>query len=263
MTRGLTAEERRHYWQQGFVLLPGLFDARAVADFIARFEALVTGSVALPQTSKLMRDVMVAKGAVAPASPLHAINKLLGFEDDAVLWQYVLNASLLRCVRQLIGPDLHSIATNVFNKPPGVDGRHPLHQDQKYFRFGPADRIVGVWTALDPATRATGCLALLPRSHLGGIRAHAKPDWEYVNHAFLGVDADSAARVHLEMQPGDTLLFHPLLVHGSGQNQSQAFRRAISVHYAADRCGMLDANRANQDWRAGDMVRAIPGNDPA
>ena len=43
-------------------------------------------------------------------------------------------------------------------------------------------------------------------------------------------------RVHLEMAPGDTLLFHPLLLHGSGRNRSDGFRRAISVHYAAQGC---------------------------
>jgi phytanoyl-CoA hydroxylase len=34
------------------------------------------------------------------------------------------------------------------------------------------------------------------------------------------------------MDPGDTLLFHSLLIHGSGRNKTQRFRRAISAHYA-------------------------------
>jgi phytanoyl-CoA hydroxylase len=32
-------------------------------------------------------------------------------------------------------------------------------------------------------------------------------------------------RVHLTMEPGDTVFFHPLLIHGSGTNRSQGFRK--------------------------------------
>ena len=40
-------------------------------------------------------------------------------------------------------------------------------------------------------------------------------------------------RVHLEMEAGDTVFFHPLLVHGSGMNRTDGFRKAIACHYAA------------------------------
>lgn len=34
-------------------------------------------------------------------------------------------------------------------------------------------------------------------------------------------------RVHLEMEKGDTVFFHPLLIHGSGMNQTQGFRKVL------------------------------------
>ena len=42
--------------------------------------------------------------------------------------------------------------------------------------------------------------------------------------------------VHLEMEQGDTVFFHPLLIHGSGANRTAGFRKAISCHYAASEC---------------------------
>ena len=42
------------------------------------------------------------------------------------------------------------------------------------------------------------------------------------------------------MEPVDTVLFHPLLLHGSGSNRSGGFRRAISGHYASAECRYLD-----------------------
>ena len=39
-------------------------------------------------------------------------------------------------------------------------------------------------------------------------------------------------RVNLVMEKGDTVFFHPLLIHGSGRNKSQGFRK-VHVHFTA------------------------------
>jgi phytanoyl-CoA hydroxylase len=180
--------------------------------------------------------------------------KILSFEDDPVLFEYAEDEKLLAAIRSLIGPQLMTISSNVFNKPPGVDGRHPLHQDLRYFALRPADKIVASWTALGPCRRANGCLAVIPGSHRGALYPHTDPDWEHVNRGFFAAaDVDPAARIHLEMEPGDTLLFHPLLVHGSGHNRSDGFRRAISVHYASVDCERPDIARKRDP-----VVRRIP-----
>jgi phytanoyl-CoA hydroxylase len=79
-------------------------------------------------------------------------------------------------------------------------------------------------------------------SHRGELVEDGDPDWDEVNFGFFaaqGIDHD--ARVHVEMEPGDTVLFHPLLVHGSGRNRSDGFRRAIPVHYASAECERLSS----------------------
>jgi phytanoyl-CoA hydroxylase len=233
----LSAAERDHYWRVGYVLVRGLVDAETLARLDARFEALVTGEVPAPADMVIMKDVAFVKGGATAASPLHAINKILSFESDPVLWPFAAHEPMLERVREIAGPELVTLSTNLFNKPPGVDGRHPMHQDLRYFSIRPADRIVATWTAIDRCTRENGCLAVIPGSHRSDLAEHANPDWELVNYGFFaarGVDLE--ARVHVEMEPGDTLFFHPLLVHGSGRNRSEDFRRAISVHYASAEC---------------------------
>ena len=255
----LTPEQRAAFRDAGYILCRGFVDAEARARYDARFVELANGRAPLPDGMIAMRDVMVVKGAVEPPTALHGINKILNFETDPVLFDYAQDARVLDVARELVdaSPDspLYVISTNVFNKPPGVDGRHPLHQDLRYFRLRPPEGIVASWTALKPCTRQTGCLAVVPGSHLGGLRPHGDPDWDYVNHAFYGVDGiDRARRVHVEMQPGDTLFFHPLLVHGSGRNRSEGFRRAISAHFASPHC-----TTDGRDWKTGPHVRAVGG----
>ncbi len=253
----LTASERQAFRDTGYIMVPGLIEAVDRARYDKRFVDLAHGLATLPPGMIAMRDVMVVKGAVDPVTPLHAINKILNFEADPVLFDYARDQRVHGIARQLVDATqdepLYVITTNVFNKPPGVDGRHPLHQDLRYFRLRPAGGIVAAWTALAPCTRETGCLAVVPGSHLGELRAHGDPDWDYVNHAFYGVEGvDRAQRVHVEMQPGDTLFFHPLLIHGSGRNRSGNFRRAISAHFASSRC-----ETDERDWKTGPHVREV------
>ncbi len=255
LTTTLTGEEIAHYRREGYVICHTLFTADEVKAWDERFLEYVEDRLARCEGLQIMRDVMVVKGAVDPRSAVHAVNKLFCFEEDPVLMSYVNHPAMLRRVRQLVGPRLHSVSTNVFNKPPEVDGRHPMHQDLRYFRARPADMIVGTWTAVYPAMRETGCLSVLPRSHLRGSLEHALPDWEYVNHGFYAVkDVDYSERVHVELAPGDTLLFHPLLIHGSGHNKSSSFRRAISTHYINDEARAPDG----KEWRGKPTVRRVP-----
>jgi phytanoyl-CoA hydroxylase len=251
----LSVEQRAGFEHHGFVLLERLIPEDKLERFNQRFEDLVLGRVEAPERLVVMKDVMVVKGAAVPPTPLHAINKILSFEDDPVLWEYSVEASLLAAVHSLIPGELVTISTNVFNKPPGLDGRHPLHQDLRYFALRPPELIVGAWTAIDRTTRENGCLAVIPGSHRRELLDHGDPDWEHVNHGFFaarGIDAE--ARVHIEMAPGDTLLFHPLLLHGSGQNTSDGFRRAISTHYASIECDRPELPRKRRP-----VMKRVPG----
>ena len=233
----LTDEQVAQYWEQGYLLVGGLVSAVRLAAYERRFIALASGKAVPCPDMGIMRDVMVVRGAASPATALDAVNKLFNFEDDPELYGYALEPALLMAVRSLIGEDIFSVSTNFFNKPPGLDGRHPLHQDLRYFSLRPADSIVAVWTACTDTNRQNGCLAVIPGSHKGGLLAHGDPDWQHVNAGFFGIqDIDLNRRRHVPMGQGDTLLFHPLLVHGSGRNRGNACRRAIAAHYAAANC---------------------------
>lgn len=54
-------------------------------------------------------------------------------------------------------------------------------------------------------------------------------------------------RVHLVMEKGDTVFFHPLLIHGSGMNRTQGFRKAISCHYASADCHYIEVKGTSQE----------------
>ena len=251
------------YSRDGFVVVPGLFRDEQIERWAGRLRDLAEGRVPTPASMLVVRDVMVATGVVAAESPAHEIAKLQDFEDDAVLWSYATDPGLLDWIERFVGPEIFSVNTMLINKPPGVDGRHPLHQDLLYFPFRPADKIVGTWTALDRVNKENGCLVAVPGSHRGELLAHEVPDWEHLNAAYYGVPdvGEETPRAHLEMEPGDTVLFHPLLIHGSGRNRSHGFRRAISAHYGSAACTWEWSDRLTEK-RPYTVVRGQGAGEP-
>ncbi|KNC82253.1 hypothetical protein SARC_05460 [Sphaeroforma arctica JP610] len=199
----------------------------------------------------------MAAGVVNAANQQMTINKIQSFIYDDVLVEYSKNEQIVDLVENLMAPNagVRIIHSMLINKPPGlvdetgavVGGRHPIHQDLFYFDLRPPEMIVATWTAMQDVNRDNGCLVVLPGSHkslyntsMGGLLAHEKPTWKYLNTAYYGVrDLPPDwrdQRVHVPMSAGDTILFHPLLLHGSGRNRSGGYRRAISTHYASAKC---------------------------
>ncbi|XP_065840772.1 phytanoyl-CoA dioxygenase, peroxisomal-like [Oscarella lobularis] len=247
--RFLTREQRQFYEKNGFVVIPRLVDPERLETYRDRFEQISMGFVKIDLMT-VMRDVAYAK-TNRDRSP---ITKLQNFQDDAVLFDYCRLPSVLDYVSDFVGDDVMAMHTMLINKPPDpgtLSSRHPMHQDLHYFPFRPADRIVCSWTAMQRVHRDNGCLVVQPGSHqtVGRLLPHDYPKWEGgVNKMYHGVDySPDMPRLHLEMNAGDTVLFHPLLIHGSGTNRTMGFRKAISCHYASSHCSYIDVKGTTQE----------------
>ncbi|XP_077450491.1 phytanoyl-CoA dioxygenase, peroxisomal [Stigmatopora argus] len=246
----LKPEERRFYEQNGYFLVRNLISDDDVDLFRKEFERICQRKVSIPGLI-VMRDVAIAKSEFVPDQK--AVTKLQDFQEDPELFRYCALPQILKYVECFTGPNIMAMHTMLINKPPDAGkktSRHPMHQDLHYFPFRPADRIVCAWTALERVNRENGCLVVLPGTHTGMLKEHDYPEWEGgVNKMYHGVRDYNPEhpRVHLEMEKGDTVFFHPLLIHGSGINQTQGFRKAISCHYASSNCYYIDVKGTTQE----------------
>ncbi|CAB1345853.1 unnamed protein product [Coregonus sp. 'balchen'] len=255
----LSTEQRISYEEDGFLLIKGLVSGEDIDRFRAAFERICRREVQVPGLV-VMRDVSIAKSEFVPDQK--AISKLQDFQEDPELFRYCSLPQILNYVECFTGPNIMAMHTMLINKPPDTGNktsRHPMHQDLHYFPFRPADRIVCSWTAMEKVHRQNGCLVVLPGSHHGTLKEHDYPEWEGgINKMYHGVrDYDpNHPRLHLEMEKGDTVFFHPLLIHGSGMNQTQGFRKAISCHYASADCYYIDVRGTTQE-NIGQEVKEI------
>ncbi|KAJ8245557.1 hypothetical protein GJAV_G00272010 [Gymnothorax javanicus] len=246
----LTSDQRLFYEENGYILVKNLVSEEDINAFRREFERICKGDVRIPGLL-VMRDVAICKSEFVAGQ--RSVSKLQDFQEDPELFRYCCLPQILKYVEAFTGPNIMAMHTMLINKPPDTGkktSRHPMHQDLHYFPFRPVDRIVCAWTAMERVNRQNGCLVVLPGSHKTHLREHDYPEWEDgVNKMYHGIrDYDpSLPRVHLEMEKGDTVFFHPLLIHGSGMNRTQGFRKAISCHYASADGYYIDVKGTTQE----------------
>eukprot|EP01104_Vermistella_antarctica_P007782 TRINITY_DN1912_c0_g1_i1.p1 TRINITY_DN1912_c0_g1~~TRINITY_DN1912_c0_g1_i1.p1 ORF type:complete len:345 (-),score=74.68 TRINITY_DN1912_c0_g1_i1:755-1789(-) len=246
-TRGdgmFTPEQRDFYENNGYIVIKDLVTDEELDGYRDHFVKLCKGEVEKQPSMLLMRDVAIAKKKEWGE---HAFTKAQDYQDDPELFAYCKTRKILDYVEAFTGPNIRSMHTMLIQKPPdpgSKSSRHPLHQDLHYFPFRPTDRIVCAWTAMQHVDRSNGCLVLAPGSHrTGELLRHGYPQWEGgVNKAYHGImnlPKDIEIK-HMIMEKGDTVFFHPLLIHGSGANNTTGYRKAISCHYASADCHYID-----------------------
>eukprot|EP01084_Bolivina_argentea_P147851 258639_1 len=238
----LSQSQKDFYDKNGYLVIKKLLTDSEISKYYNRFDELVENPKERTPLLMVMRDVSLKNLAKKDRKSEQVVTKLQYWPYDKVLWTYAQHKNIIKYIEAIIGEDIRAHHFMSINKPPDpgpLSSRHPLHQDQWYFPFIPSKHIVCSWTALQYVNRQNGCLVVIPGTHKTKLLPHAYPkQWSgAVNKAYHGIQYKGdisqllSQRVHLEMDPGDTVFFHPLLIHGSGANLTNANRRSISVHY--------------------------------
>jgi ectoine hydroxylase-related dioxygenase (phytanoyl-CoA dioxygenase family) len=140
---------------------------------------------------------------------------------------------IVELVSGVIGDDVILWGCHVFCKPPAEGYETPWHQDGHYWPIRPLATCT-VWLALEPSTRANGCLRVIPRSHLGQrLHPHLHEDRTdlTLNQRMADGAFDEADAVDLELQPGQMSLHDVYMVHGAEANRSAQRRTGVALRY--------------------------------
>lgn len=116
-------------------------------------------------------------------------------------------------------------------KAPKVGTGFPWHQDVAFVawqqrdaiaRFGGANLVI----ALDRADEVNGGFEVLSGTHAGGAM-----NFDYDTSRTNAGVFDESRRTLIPLDPGDAVIFHPHLAHGSGPNTSPLQRRLLALWF--------------------------------
>jgi phytanoyl-CoA hydroxylase len=226
----LNAGEIAQYRRDGYVVVRGLLGPVHVEACKQALADLAVGRIPSRET-KLMYETGIDVARLTPEEREFAIRKYMDFCDDApVLRDAAFSRRLHLVLDQLLGQGRVLFQEMALVKPPRIGSEKPWHQDAAYFRIKDPGLVAGVWIALDEASQMNGCMELVPGSHLGGGVPHVHEN-DFNLCQIIPGKVDKPARVAIEMQPGDALIFHGMVHHYTAPNSSNMRRRAVQYHY--------------------------------
>ena len=172
---------------------------------------------------------------IAPEARFPQLKETSFWKNGAKLARYLLEVEEVRGWGHMI------------RKPARIGASLPWHQDEAYWDPAFDYRALGCWMPLDDATIESGCMSMIPGSHLGDIVPHrhlnGDPDVEGLET--LTVPLRAAEAVQLPTSAGGAVLHHCRMLHMSGPNVSANVRRAYA-----------------NEWQTPPVKRAAPYERP-
>ena len=141
---------------------------------------------------------------------------------------------VLDVVEALIGPDILLYDVEYIIKEPHTPSHVSWHQDLTFWGLSD-DTQVSLWLALSPATAESGCMRMLPGSHVQGMVAHDTTE-DADNVLLQGQTVHGVAEtgaVMCPLRPGEASFHHGWTLHASMPNNSDDRRIGLNAQFLA------------------------------
>lgn len=235
MTSRLTNAQLEAYESHGFVVSRGFFDAAELAPLLDAYRED-------PSVKGTMYGMVDNQGLP------HPICIWTELADD-IIGLIPRMSRMVDATETLFGEPCYHWHSKMTVKPPGCEAHIDWHQDfGSWYDDGvPFPRLLTIGIAIEPATKANGCLQVVPGSHRIGRMDHvdSKSFYKRVRHA-----QKTLGLVSCELDMGDAVIFHCNTLHGSAENTTDTSRLMLFASYnAATNAPVPDAQGANEEGR--------------
>jgi 2-aminoethylphosphonate dioxygenase len=210
-------EEMAAYRRDGFVVVPGLFDAAEVAAISAWTDAVH----AIPEVP----GSYMVYGETSLREPgRRLISRIENLYAHHPGFRALFDGDQLRGrVSELFGEPAVLFKDKINFKMPGGDG-FKSHQDHQAGWGTYASLFVTALVSIDETTAENGCLELAPGHHRAGLIG---AEWTPLGQAEMA----GMRFVAYPSQPGDAVFFDSFVPHRSGPNMTDRARRVLYVTY--------------------------------
>jgi hypothetical protein len=149
-----------------------------------------------------------------------------------ILW----HPAFLGPAAQLLDGGVRFWHDQLFSKPARHGGVVAWHQDYSYWTRTQPMQHLTCWIGLDDTTRENGCLWYVPGSHRWDLLpiTGLAGDMDEIRTVLTPARREAFRPVPIELRKGECAFHHPLMVHGSYENRTDAPRRAVVINVFRD-----------------------------
>ena len=218
----LSPDQLSRYEREGSLLVSGLFDAEEIG--------------LLLRSAREDRALDAHSFGRADGEGGKVRLSLWNHPGDGIYGMFARCRRVVDACEQILDDEVYHYHSKMIMKDPHVGGAWAWHQDYGYWYQNGVlfPDLVSVFIAVDPCTRANGCLQVIEGSHrLGRIDHVLTGDQAGADLSRVEEVLNRLPLVHVEMAPGDALFFHPNLLHRSDRNSSDDPRWSMICCYNA------------------------------
>jgi len=256
LSHALSAEQVSVFDEQGFIAGVPVLDPKQVETLRAELVRLVDPDH--PRNS-LFYEFHLDESLDPDTVLFHALG---GWRIEVGFHDLLFSPKIRMAAHQLLGAPVRFFHDQLFLKPPHHGGVVSWHQDYSYWQWTKPMAHLTCWIGLDDTTCDNGCLWYVPGSHRWGLLPITGLAGEMDGVVEVLGDEQRAAfhhRVPVELRAGEAVFHHPLALHGSFENRTEAPRRGAVINLAAD--GVW-SNPAALDGPGSDNFPILPQGEP-
>ena len=210
--------------KKGFVKIPNLFTSIEIKKTMEeinlikkKFNEIKNPNLHLTKDNKI--------------NTIHDINK---FINSKVLKKLSKHKKLIKIVKHIVGGEIVVRNFEFFLKPQKTGKPSPVHQDNFYWNIG-NKKSLNVWIACTNSSKKNGGVFYFEKSHKDGLIEHelsfAAGSSQKIPDNI--VNKFSYKKFYPNLKPGDCILHHCEIAHGSEKNLSNLDRIGLVISYKA------------------------------
>jgi phytanoyl-CoA hydroxylase len=218
-------ELKSDFARDGYVFLPGFFNAEQIAEVNSKLQEFIKDVVPTMPANHVVYEDKENRETLKQLQDLQVHSKFFN--------TIMTDSELEKLAEAVLGEKVIGKNVEYFNKPPKIGKSTPPHQDAYYFNIKPRQALT-MWMALEDADEENGCVSYIAGSHLKEMRPHDRTQTLGFSQSITnyGTAEDMAALRSFPAKPGDLLIHHSMTVHSAGPNTTASrSRKALGLIY--------------------------------
>tara|TARA_Y100000591_G_scaffold333329_1_gene375785 strand:+ start:4374 stop:5141 length:768 start_codon:yes stop_codon:yes gene_type:complete len=214
---------KKKYLENGFVKIPGLVSKKEIFNIQKDIKKISTYLKKRNYKHLHLTDDN-------KVNTIHNLNKL---KLNFYLKSFAKKKKIVSIINKILDTKQSTVRNlEFFLKPKRTGSNAPFHQDNYYWNVKNSEAL-NVWIACSKSNKYNGGLCYFNKSHKKGIYpheiSHAKGTSQKIEDKIL--KKLKYRKVYPSLKPGDCLIHHPQVVHGSHKNRSNFNRTGIVISY--------------------------------
>jgi ectoine hydroxylase-related dioxygenase (phytanoyl-CoA dioxygenase family) len=217
---------KKHFDKYGWVVYKKLFDLQKIQKVKIIINNYLDSQI--KKTNEKTRSINFINDKIKSVNQVNSFHELAKSKQIKVLAN---SKKVLNIASFFLNSEPEFRSCELFAKPARKGLPSPNHQDNFYWGVNGSNALT-FWIALDKSTKKNGSVHYYDGTHKFGILKH---DPSYAKGSSQMISDKKFLKLfnisQPELEPGDAIIHHSLVVHGSSKNLSNRYRRGWTIQF--------------------------------